>query len=516
MKKILLFIAPALFVGGSYGQSVFTANGTGRTGSVQEYVVPQCVTEISIEAFGAQGGNTNGGLGARMKGHFPVTFGDTIFIVVGQQGVINNCGGPNASAGGGGGSFVWKNSGVNRTLLLVAGGGGGGNMNWSDPNCMLGIDADTLPDGTQGNGSMSAMGGTAGNGGFGNAPSGTGSGGAGWLTNGQNSSYGTGCTGGDTYPLFTGGFGSSSFSPGGDGGYGGGGGAVCGNGGGGGYSGGGGGEGSSCRAGGGGGGSYNVGTNQSNSRGTQTGDGEVIIDITAQGPVLSVSVTPSDTVCEGTAVTLTGTGADIYTWDNAVINGVPFDAVASAVYTLVGQDSSGVCSDTISVSLVVNPAPTLTLSNGGFDTLCVDVPAVMLTATPNGGTFSGNGVSGNIFDPASANMGWNTITYAYTDINGCSNTISDSIYVRTCLGMNAPGMEIPVTVFPNPVSENVTVNTAIVADQVLLYDVSGKLLYTAKPVSPVHTIDMKGYRAGIYLLEVRSGMLSSKVKLVRE
>jgi|GEM_PF-5271268 len=259
--------------------SQVTANFT-ASGLVENFTVPAGVQSITIDAAGAQGGNTNGGKGARMSGTFAVTPGETLGIVVGIQGVVNNCGGGGASGGGGGGTFVWRLS-SSASPMIAAGGGGGGNTNWSG-SCINGIDASIGPDGTAGNGALSALGGIGGQGGFGNAPSGTGSGGAGWLSSGQNSTYGTGCTGGAMPFAFTGGNGSTNFGPGGEGGFGGGGGAVCGCGGGGGYSGGGGGEGSSCRAGGGGGGSYNAGANPNNQAGFQTGNGYVTI--TFSGP----------------------------------------------------------------------------------------------------------------------------------------------------------------------------------------------------------------------------------------
>src|SRR5210317_980271 len=77
------------------------------TGSIETYTVPDGVSRISIQAYGAQGGNDNGGLGAGIYGEFDVTAGNVLNIVVGQQGVVNNCGGADASGGGGGGSFVW-------------------------------------------------------------------------------------------------------------------------------------------------------------------------------------------------------------------------------------------------------------------------------------------------------------------------------------------------------------------------------------------------------------------------
>jgi hypothetical protein len=405
-----------------HSQITFNATGVGKNGTIQQYVVPPCVTQLIIDAYGAQGGNTNGGLGARIKGTVNVSFGDTVYIVVGQQGTVNGCGGSDASSGGGGGSFIWKNSGPNRTLLLVAGGGGGGNTNWGG-TCVVGIEASTGTSGTQGNGITSALGGTGGNGGFGNAPSGTGSGGAGWLTNGQNSTYGTGCTGGLTYPFFTGGNGSNNFgiTGQGDGGFGGGGGAVCGNGGGGGYSGGGGGEGSICRAGGGGGGSYNSGINQVNQAAAQTGNGNVTITPIFGSPfTVGANITPNNTICAGTLVTVTGNNANNYSWSNGVVNGTPFIPAASTTLQLVGTNLQG-CTDTLLVDITVVLLPTI---NAGSDqTICAGTP-VTLSASGTGNYSWNNNVQNDVgFTPTTTA----TYTVTGTDANNCSS--SDEVIV---------------------------------------------------------------------------------------
>ena len=54
-----------------------------------------------------------------MKGTFRLSEGETIHILVGQEGGINTV---RSAAGGGGGTFVVRGS---RTPLIVAGGGGG-------------------------------------------------------------------------------------------------------------------------------------------------------------------------------------------------------------------------------------------------------------------------------------------------------------------------------------------------------------------------------------------------------
>ena len=64
--------------------------------------------------------------------------------------------------------------------------------------------------------------------------------------------------------------------------------------------------------------------------------------------------------------------------------------------------------------------PVVSVSGGPF---CVDDAASNLTASPAGGTFSGTGITdtaNGTFDPAIAGTGTHTITYTYTDGNGCT------------------------------------------------------------------------------------------------
>ena len=101
------------------------------TQGIQEWTVPADAV-YTIEAWGAQGGiagDYNGGKGAYIKGDFSLTEGETIKILVGQQGIgaayqnnFNNWGG----AGGGGGTFVVKTPFNNTSSILVIAGGGGG------------------------------------------------------------------------------------------------------------------------------------------------------------------------------------------------------------------------------------------------------------------------------------------------------------------------------------------------------------------------------------------------------
>jgi len=62
-----------------------------------------------------------------------------------------------------------------------------------------------------------------------------------------------------------------------------------------------------------------------------------------------------------------------------------------------------------------------------------------LTGTPSGGTFAGAGISGTVFSPTLAGAGTHTITYTYTDGNGCSNSSASVTTVNGSSAVNVSG-----------------------------------------------------------------------------
>jgi hypothetical protein len=66
-----------------------------------------------------------------------------------------------------------------------------------------------------------------------------------------------------------------------------------------------------------------------------------------------------------------------------------------------------------------------------------------MNATPAGGTYSGTGVVGGAFDPAVAGPGVYTITYTYTNANGCTNSDDATYTVNNCTVSTLPPMDAP-------------------------------------------------------------------------
>ncbi len=434
MKKIytlkLFLIAFAITIGSiSWSQVTYD-----YTGGLQTYVVPPGVTSIEIASVGAEGGvggmtlMTPGisGKGASMQGNFAVTPGQTLTILVGGQGDDAEHVG-----GGGGGSFVWDAD--TETLYIASGGGGGGGKRTSgDLSNIDGVDATTAENGTNGNGFPDG-GGLAGNGGTTPTVTNKASGGAGWNTNGSNGST-HGCSsnslGGQT-PLSggAGGSGGGDATYIADGGFGGGGGgnARCGavgGGGGGGYSGGGaGGEVISTNfAGGGGGGSYNGGTDQVNTAGVGTGNGQVII--TELCNALTVTVT-DDVICLGDSFTLDAEGEGEITWDGGVINGEDFtpDAPGVTTYTAT-SDADDDCPFSIDIEVLALPEVTATSSE---EEICIGGAITLTGGGADDYAWDMGVTDGEEFSPE---VGEYTYTVTGTDTEtGCENTAEVEVSV---------------------------------------------------------------------------------------
>ncbi len=104
----------------------------------------------------------------------------------------------------------------------------------------------------------------------------------------------------------------------------------------------------------------------------------------------------------------------------------------SQVLTYTLTVSNAGCSNTDDVQVTIFPVTSV--DAGTYNPACADAGNITLAGSPVGGTFSGTGVAGNSFSPS---QGTQTITYAYTDINGCTNTDNQQITIFNLPFVNA-------------------------------------------------------------------------------
>ncbi len=146
------------------------------------------------------------------------------------------------------------------------------------------------------------------------------------------------------------------------------------------------------------------------------------ITISPTSSVNVVAHASSTSFCQGQQLTLTGSGAQTYTWDNNVTNGIAFTPSAGTVlYTVTGTDASG-CSGTANVSVTVTPSPTVSI-NSVPNNICVGQQITLTGSGAQSYTWNNNVINASAFTPA---LG--TLNYSVTGTtNGCSNTANISI-----------------------------------------------------------------------------------------
>lgn len=248
---------------------------------------------------------------------------------------------------------------------------------------------------------------------------------------------------------------------------------------------------------------------------SSTGAGSAIVIINAAPTVGAGSDVE---VCEGTQITLNGSGADTYDWDNSVVDDVAFTQAPGVVtYTVVGTDGNG-CENSASVTVTVNENPTVTMS--ALAMVCEGGAQVALTGgMPAGGTYTGTGVSGGMFNPATAGIGSHIITYTFVDGEGCSGQAQESIEVDGCAGIDN-NFFTDLAVFPNPTSSVLTVsffNNQNIEVGVRMLTADGKTVVslTASPMTQFEEkLDVSNLANGVYFLHIQSAIGTHVEKII--
>lgn len=158
----------------------------------------------------------------------------------------------------------------------------------------------------------------------------------------------------------------------------------------------------------------------------------VVITVTGG---LTFTLTGTDSICTGDTAVLVASGAASYSWTPGGMTTATVSVMPSTTTTYSVTGTSGNCSATESITVNVGTIPTV--SAGSYNPVCdSDNPVTLSTGSPSGGNWSGTGVSGSTFDPATAGAGSHTLTYDYTNNDGCSASATTSITVNAAPAVN--------------------------------------------------------------------------------
>jgi hypothetical protein len=241
-----------------------------------------------------------------------------------------------------------------------------------------------------------------------------------------------------------------------------------------------------------------------------TGTDAITITVNSLPTVTAMSDDADNAICEGLMVTLSGDGADTYTWTGGVTDGASFAPTATDTYTVTGTDLNG-CSNTATITITVNALPIVDLSPFATS-VCDNGGIVSLTdGTPTGGMFSGLGVTGSTFDPSVTGAGIFPITYSVTDGNGCVGSDVENLTVDLCTGIASSTSQV-ISLYPNPTTGMFTLNINNAnSNQVVItiVDMQGKVVYNEsdKNISAQYNkqIDLSDLAKGIYYVKLNIG-----------
>lgn len=240
------------------------------------------------------------------------------------------------------------------------------------------------------------------------------------------------------------------------------------------------------------------------------------------GSDLSINALPnvtqaafSDACSAGGAINLVGGSPSGGTYSGTGASGTQFDPAVSGLgsfpLTYTYTDGNG-CTNSAVESITVVQSPTVTLNS--FSNVCDTDPFFTITGgTPSNGTYSGPGVTGGVFDPSAAGIGTHTITYTFTDANGCDATANETITVNNCASLNEENV-ISFAISPNPTNNTFQIASESAIDLVLLLDMSGRVIKEFEGSTTTYSV--QELPSGVYMVRIKAEGLLQDQRLIKQ
>jgi hypothetical protein len=223
---------------------------------------------------------------------------------------------------------------------------------------------------------------------------------------------------------------------------------------------------------------------------------------------LSVVINGANTVCDGQAINLTAGGATTYTWNTGATSSTiaPIPST-NTTYSVIG--ASGTCSNTAVITVTVNTLPTINATTSNT-IICTGETATLTANGASSYTWSPTGTGSSI--SVSPNV-TTTYTVTGTDANGCENNSTVTQDVSLCTGINnITTNNNAMTLFPNPSSSILTIQTIEEIKAVYIFNTLGDLVRTEN----TNTFSVEQLSSGIYMIHVKTEKGINTLRFIRE
>ncbi len=165
-------------------------------------------------------------------------------------------------------------------------------------------------------------------------------------------------------------------------------------------------------------------------------------------------IIPQVTICSGSALTLTATGGSTYSWSGpqAITNGTSFNATASGLYTVTGNNTSG-CNSTQNIYVTIYSTPTAPVTTGA--SLCGTGTATITAIVPSGYTVDWYSAA-----TAGTLLLSNSLSYTTPSITATTTYYAQAKPSAACSTL-VSATRTPTTVTINPISLPATPTLAV-------------------------------------------------------
>jgi len=203
--------------------------------------------------------------------------------------------------------------------------------------------------------------------------------------------------------------------------------------------------------------------------------------------------------CGDQSVTLSGSGAFVYTWNNGVVDGVAFNSpIGTTSYIVTGVDTYG-CSNTDVVNVTINAIPVATAT--AIDQLTIEATPAnafyqWIDCATNNPIFAATGSTYT----ASVNGSYAVIV---TGAGGCADT-SDCVIVDN-VGLGSLDDKNAIALYPNPTNGDVYLTLGSIEKvNVVIYDAQGKMIQTLNDLKNGSIINLNNVEPGVYMFYLNS------------
>jgi hypothetical protein len=207
----------------------------------------------------------------------------------------------------------------------------------------------------------------------------------------------------------------------------------------------------------------------------------------------------SGTICAGSTVTLSASGANSYTWNvSSNSASVVVSPTITSSYTVTGTNTLG-CESVAITAVTVTPIPNLSIVSTN-SILCLGQTATLTAAGASSYSWStGATTSTLLISPAI------TTTYSLTGFNSmCISTSSFIQNVASCNGIEESDLlSNKVELFPSPNNGKFTLK-AETNMEVEVLNATGKVLMRENLEQGQHSIDLSAQPNGLYFIKVKT------------